>query len=133
MPQAMTKTPGGVIGSNTVAAITAAGNTELIELDTQDIDRLSIEFVLTTQAFDALIMQAKIHPDSSYVQITAAITATPGGVVVAASGTLASLAAGTTGWALLDVRSFSSVKFLASAAVDGANVTVRARGRRGAQ
>lgn len=60
---------------------------------------------------------------------SSAITATPGGVVLAASGTLASLAAGSTGWALLDVRPFVAVKFQASAAVDGADLTIRATGR----
>lgn len=135
MAQTMTKTPGEVIGSNAVANIPATGNTELLELDVRDIDRLAVEVVLSAdQALDGFLMQAKIHPDSSYVTITSAITATPGGVVIAASGALASLSAGSTGWALLDVRAFSSVKFLASGATnDTADVTIRARGRRGAQ
>lgn len=129
MPQVMDRTPGAVKASNTVTDILAAGNTDLLEVDVNGIDRLAIEVVMSAdQALDAFIMQAKVHPDSSYVQITAAITATPGGVVLAASGTLASLAAGATGWALLDVRPFYSVKFLASAAVDGADATIRAMG-----
>ncbi len=135
MAQVMIKTPGEVLGRNSLTNIPASGNTELLELDTRDIDRLSIELVMSAnQALDAFVMQAKIHPDSSYVTITSAITATPGGVVIAASGALASLAAGATGWALLDVRTFFSVKFLASGATnDTADVTIRARGVRGAQ
>lgn len=128
MTQLHAKTPHGVLASNDVASILASGNTDLLEVQTEGLERLAVEIVLTTQNLDAFIMQAKVHPSSSYVQITAAITATPGGVVLAASGTLASLAAGNTGWALLDVRPFCSVKFLASAATDGANVTIRAKG-----
>ncbi len=129
MAQEQVKIPGGVLASNAVTNIPATGNTELLEIQTGDIEQLAVEIVMSAdQALDAFIMQAKVHPDSAYVQITAAITATPGGVVLAASGTLATLAAGATGWALLDVRPFYSVRFLASAAVDGADATVRARG-----
>ena len=129
MAQSLSKTREEVLASNVVAAIPAAGNTDLLEVLTDNVERLAVEIVLTTQAFDAFIMLARIHPDSAYVTITNAITAVPGGVVLAASGTLATLAAATTGWALLDVRPFFSVKFQASAVVDGANVTIRAAGR----
>ena len=127
MAQSQTKMQNQVVASNVVADIIAAGNTDLLEVLTDGIERLAVEIVLTVQSFDAFIMQAKIHPDSAYVTITNAITATPGGVVLAASGTLATLAPGT-GWALLDVRPFIAVKFQASAAVDGADVTIRAKG-----
>lgn len=134
MAQSMTKTPGAVIGKNTLADLSATGNTDALELLTNDIDRLAVELVLSAdQALDAFVVQAKIHPDSTYQTITSAVTSTPGGIVVAASGTLASLAAGASGWALLDVRPFYMVKFLVSAAVNGADLTIRASGRRGAQ
>lgn len=128
MAQEQSKTPGRVEGTNAVLNLPAAGNTDLLELQTGDLERLAIEIVVADQALDAFIMQAKVHQDSAYVQITNAITATPGGVVIAASGTFATTGAGVTNWALLDVRPFHSVKFLASAAVDGADVTIRARG-----
>ncbi len=132
MAQTQVKTPNAVRGSNVVSNIAASGNTDLLELDVRDIDVLAVEIVLSADhAFDAFLVQAKIHPDSSYVTITSAVTSTPGGIVLAASGTLATLAAGATGWALLDVRAFSFVKFLASADVDGTDATVRAKGRRG--
>ena len=129
MAQVMERTEKTVKASNAVADIVAAGNTDLLDVDVSGLDRLAVELVLTTQAFDAFIMQAKVHPDSAFVTITSAITATPGGVVLAASGTLATLAAGSTGWALLDVRPFHTVRFQASAAVDGADLTIRALGR----
>lgn len=129
MPQTLSKTPEEVKASNVVAAIPAAGVTDLLEIPVETIERLAVEIIVTTQALDQFILLAKIHPDdTAFVTITNAITSTPGGVVLAASGTLASQAAGSTGWALLDVRPFHTVKFQASAAVDGANVTARARG-----
>jgi hypothetical protein len=129
MAQTQDKTPGRVEASNVVANLLAAGDTALLEVQTGDLERLTVEIVLSAdQALDTFVMQAKIHRDSAYVQITNAITATPGGVVILASGTLATTGAGATAWALLDVRAFHSVKFLASAAVDGADVTIRARG-----
>lgn len=130
MAQSQYKTPGEVYATNAVTDIPASGNTELLEVQTEDVERLAVEIVMSAdQALDAFIMLAKITRDSSYVTITNAITSTPGGVVLAASGTLASLAAGATGWALIDCRPFYSVKFQASAAVDGADATIRARGR----
>jgi len=129
MAQTQDKTPFNVQASNVVANVAASGDTALLEVQVGDIERLAIEVVLSAdQALDTFVMQAKVHQDSAFVQITNAITATPGGVVVLASGTFATAIAGSTNWALLDVRPFHTVKFLASAAVDGADVTIRARG-----
>ena len=129
MAQTQSKTPTKVFASNTVANIPATGNTDLLDVQTLGIERLAVEIVLSAdQALDAFIMQAQITPESAFVTITSSITATPGGVVLAASGTLATLSAGATGWALLDVRPFYAVKFQASAAVDGADATIRVQG-----
>ena len=126
MPQEQSKTPGYVEATNAVAALTAAATVDLLELQVADIAQLVVEIVVTTQALDAFIMQGKTHPSSAYATLKAAWTV--GGIVVDASGALNTQGAGTTGWAVVNVEGFHSIKFQASAAVDGANVTIRARG-----
>lgn len=135
MPQVQSKTQNSVRASNVVAAIPAAGNTELLEVLTENLTQLNVEVVLTTQAFDAFIVEGKVTPDSAYITLTNAIVGsatlapTPVGLVIAASAhTFAALAAGQTAWAALNVASLYAVRISASAAVDGANVTIRANG-----
>lgn len=129
MAQTQVKTPGGVIAENILTDILATGNTTLLEIDVSDIDQLAVELVTSAdQAADVFTVQAKVHPNSSYVSILTAITATPGGLVVFSTGTLASQAAGTSHICVLDVRGFSFLRFLGSAAVDGEDITIRVRG-----
>ena len=128
MAQTQSKTPGRVEATNTLVNMTAAATVDVLELQTGDIERLAIEIVVTDQALDVFTLLAKVHQDSEYVVIDASITATPDAIVLAASGTLTTQAADSTGWALLDVRAFHSVKFQASMAVDGGDLTIRARG-----
>lgn len=130
MAQSQFKTPGSVEASNVLTDIPATGNTTLLEIDVNDIDQLVVELVTSAdQAADVFTVQAKVHPNSDYVSILTAITATPGGLVVFSTGTLASQAAGTSALCVLNVSGFFSLKFIGSAAVDGEDLTIRARGR----
>lgn len=135
MAQSLVKTAKDVIATNVVAAIPAAGNTVLLEVPVAGLSQLSVEIILTTQAFDAFLVEGKVHPDSPYITLTNAVVGSasaapqPVGLVLAASAhTFATLAAAQTAWLMLNVNGLQSVRFSASAAVDGANVTIRACG-----
>lgn len=129
MAQTQVKTPGCVQAENVLTDIVAAGNTTLLDIDVSDIDQLAVELVTSAdQAADVFTVQAKVHPNSSYVSILTAITATPAGLVVFSTGTLASQAAGSSHVCVLNVQGFFSLRFLGSAAVDGEDLTIRARG-----
>jgi len=104
-------------------AIPAAGNTDIIELDVSQLARLALEIRNAgAQAFDALLVLGKFHPDGAYVTLLSAAGdfTTPAGIVVDASGDLTVLGAGATGWLILDVLAMQKVKLQASANVAGA-------------
>lgn len=129
MAQTQIKTPGCVQAENVLTDILAAGNTDLLEIDVSDIEQLAVELVTSAdQAADVFSVQVKVHPNSSYITILSAITSTPAGIVLLSTGTLASQAAGTSHVLLLNVQGFFSMKFIGSAAVNGEDLTIRARG-----
>jgi hypothetical protein len=116
---------------NLNVSVPATGNTTLLELPVRGMTRLLVQIAVATQALDAFLIQGRPTPDASLVTLystAAAFTSPDGGVVVAASGDLTTLAAGSTGWVLLNVPGFWDVKILASAAVDSAVVQVYAGG-----
>jgi hypothetical protein len=121
-----------VFAKNEAVAVAQTGNTTLIEVDTSRIEKLAVEAVVTGQDLDAFVVQGKIHPESTYVTLASATAdyTTPNSPILMASGDLTGLAAAATGWFLMDVRPFSSVKVLASSGnVAGSTVTARAIGR----
>jgi len=104
-------------------AVPAAGNTNLLDMDVSQLARIALEIKNTgANAFDAFIVQGKVHVDGAFVTIlsVAADYTTPAGIVVDASGDLTILAAGTTGWLILDALSFIAIRLQASANVAGA-------------
>lgn len=104
-------------------AIPAAGNTDIIELDTTQVARLALEIKnLGANAFDAFIVQGKANPDGAFMTLLSAAAdyTSPAGIVVDASGDLTTLGAGATGWLILDVLAFAKIKLQASANVAGA-------------
>ena len=121
-----------VFAKNEAITVVQTGNTDLIEVDTSCIEKLAVEAVVTGQALDAFVIQGKVHPESTYVTLksVAGDYTSPTGVLLLASGDLTAQGASTTGWFLMDVRPFSSVKVLASSGnVAGSTVTARAIGR----
>ena len=103
--------------------IPAAGNTDILEMDVSQINRLAMEIRNTgAQAFDVFIVQGKAHPDGAYVTLLSAAAdyTTPAGIVVDASGDLTILGAGATGWLIIDTLGFTKIKLQASANVAGA-------------
>ncbi len=121
-----------VFAKNEAVAVVQTGNTALIEVDTSCIENLAVEAVVTGQNLDAFVVQGKVHPESTYVTLASATAdyTTPNSPIIRASGDLTGITAGATGWFLMDVRPFYSVKVLASSGnVAGSTVTARAIGR----
>lgn len=115
--------------AKTDAAVTVplATNGDLIELDVSQVARLAIEIKNEgANAFDAFLVQGKVHPDGNYVPLLSVASdyTTPAGIVVDASGDLTALGAGVTGWLILDVLGFNKIKLQASAAVGASSANI---------
>lgn len=116
---------------NETVAVAQAGNTTLLEVQTEEFERLTVEAAVTGQALDAFVVQVKFHTDGSYVSIASAAGdyTSPTGLMIKASGDLTAQAASTSGWFILDTRGVFAVKVLASSGnVAGSTVSVYAGG-----
>jgi hypothetical protein len=129
MAQVTSKEPGRVIAENVSVTVTLTGNTVLLEVPVEDIDQLGVELSSVTQAFDAFIFEGRMSPNGSYQTIKSTGWATPGGLLLASSGDLAALAAGASGFAVLDVRGLYSARFQGSKAIADSAATIRAIGK----
>lgn len=116
-----------LLAKNEDVAVAQAGNATLLEVTTLGADRMLLTAACVGQALDAFIVQGRPHPEGAYVTLVSAGTDYTNDVapVINASGDLTTLAAGSTGWVLLDVRGLESVKVLASSGnVAGSTVSV---------
>lgn len=88
--------------------------------------RFGFSVLPTTNAFDVCTISVKFHPDGPYVAIATIATdyTSPTGLMIKASASLVTLAAGTTGWALVDITPCSALKITASAGVGAATADV---------
>lgn len=117
----------------TDAAVTVplASNGDLLEMDVSQVARLALEIRNAgANAFDAFLVQGKVHPDGAYVTLLSAAAdyTSPAGIVVDASGDLTVLASGATGWLILDVLGFNKIKLQASAAIGASSANIFAGG-----
>ncbi|MBT9176718.1 MAG: hypothetical protein DDT20_01040 [Firmicutes bacterium] len=115
---------------NTAAqVIPAAGDTILLTMSLGGIiQNLAVALTVGVNALDAFIVEAQFHPNGGWVMLTNAVTATPAGLILAASGTLASQPVGT-GWFIMNARGLQGVRVSASGTVnDLTTVLVRASG-----
>jgi len=122
---------GGFEAKNENITVALASNTDLLEVFVHKVARMTFEVKNDGgNAFDAFIVQGKMHPGGNYVNILSAAGdyTTPAGIVVDASGDLTTLAAGATGWLIIDVIGFYQVKIQASSAVGTTTCDVYARG-----
>ena len=120
-----------LLSNNLSVAVAQAGNTTIFERDVRGVDRLFLEAAVTGQALDAFIIQAKSHPDGSYQTLysTAGDYTGPTGILVGTSGDLTIIAAGASGWFIMDVSSLAFVRVQASSGnVAGSTVSVYAGG-----
>lgn len=108
--------------------VPAAGTTTLCTFDVNFVERLCVEIGVATQALDAFAIQARLHSGGSFITLFSAAGdfTSPAGILTGASGDLTTLAAGATGWFILDCLGFDQVRLTASAAANNAAVTVRA-------
>jgi hypothetical protein len=129
MSQTTTKQPGRVIADNVAVTVAAGSNTDILEVLVDDIDQLGVEIKPATQALDAFIFYGRMSPEGAYQSIKSSGWNTAGGLLLATSGDIAALGAGSDGFVVLDVRGFYSVKFAASKAVADSAATIRAIGK----
>ena len=112
--------------------VAQTGNTDLIDLDVSNLDRIWAQVRVTGQALDAFVVQGLLHPDGTYITLasTAAHYTSPAGIIYGASGDLTALAADATGWVAVDVKGLSRLKFLASSgSAAGSGVQIYVAGR----
>lgn len=122
-----------LFAKSVATAIPAAGLTDIMEIPTLGLKNIGVEFDVATNDLDQFVVYAKFHPDDVFHSLYTAIDATPteSPLVIAASGTLASQAAGSSGWFIMDVRGIYAIKIAVSGTVaDTTAVTMRASGSR---
>lgn len=108
---------GPLLFAKSSGTIPATGNTVILEVPTLGLKNIGVSFDVGVNNLDALVVAAQFHPDDTFHDLYNAITATPAGLIIAASGTLATTAAGATGWFLMDVRGIYKVRVSASGTV----------------
>lgn len=122
---------GPLLFASATGTIPATGDTVILEVPTLGLKNIGMDFAVGVNALDTFVVSAQFHPDGSFQQLYNGITSTPAGLIIAASGILASQAAGTTGWLLMDVRGIYKVRFSASGSVaDTTTITARCAGSR---
>lgn len=137
MSQAFSLTPRGpkhASISNTVT-LAASGNTVIAELNLlTEVEKVSFQIDNTVQALDAFIVEGRVHQDASYFTIASAagdFSAPSGRILPGVSGAPVTLAASASARFDMDTSGLYSVRVSASAAVDGAVVTIYASGSAG--
>jgi hypothetical protein len=118
--------------SNTNVTVAQAGTTDLLEIKLLGLERIFAQVSNAVQALDAFTIQGKGHPDASYVTLfsVAADYTSPAGIMIGSDGTdRTTVAAGGSGWVLLDTRGLDAIKFIASSAnIAGSTTTIYAGG-----
>jgi hypothetical protein len=108
-----------------------AANSDVAEVLCRDVSRLAFEIKAITQTFNAFFVQAKVQPLGSYRTIVSAAGGytSPSGIIVAASGDLTALAAGSTGWLIVDVLGLYSLKLQAKGVAGGGSCDIYVGGQ----
>lgn len=120
MAQTNDQRPLAACASNLAVALNNATSTVLIEMLVPDVvRRVGIHIKPTVRDLATLLLEAKFHPQGSFITIATSITTTVVPPVTAASGTLATLTAGSNGWFFMDVSGVVAVRFSATCATDG--------------
>lgn len=120
-----------LFAKSVVTGLPATGNSDVLEFATLGLKNVGVVILPTVNDLDAFIVSAKFHPDDTFHSLYSAITSTPAGLIIAASGTLATLGAAATGWFIMDVRGIYAIKISVSGSVDDTGaVTLYASGSR---
>lgn len=132
MAQELSRTPALrpiVRATSGVFTLTAASTLPVLTLqDLQGMETLGMEIVVAVRSLDAFLVEMQFHPDGAWITMTAAVTTTPTVFVLAASGTLATQAAGTA-WLILNVKGLYGVRISASCDTDNTGtISIKATG-----
>lgn len=140
MTVAVTQTGGSPIGAqvgpllyakSVATAIPAGSTVAIMEFMTLGLKNIGVAFNVITNNLDVFTVRAKFHPEDTFHDLYTAITATPAGLILAASGTLASTAAAAGGWFTMDVRGIYAIQIAVSGtAADTTEVDMWACGSR---
>lgn len=120
----------GIDAKSEDVAVSLGANDILLEQVISEAARMVFEVKNEgANALDAFRVSAKFHKDGNYVLLfsVAGDFTSPAGLVVDASGDLTTLAAGTTGWLVLDVLGLYKIKIEASSAVGATTVDIFSR------
>jgi hypothetical protein len=100
---------------NLAVAVAASGNTTLLSIPVDGLERIFVQLDVTDNALDAFLIQARCSRDATATTLysTAGAFTSPVGLLVGASGDLTTQAIGS-GWFILDVRGLCEVTILAS-------------------
>ena len=122
-----------LFAESVVTTLPASGDTRVLEIPTLGLKNIGVAFTPAVNAIDAFKVYAKFHPEDSFHLLYGAIDSTPteSPLVIAASGTLASQAAASTGWFTMDVRGIYAIAIDVSGSTDDTGgITLYASGSR---
>jgi len=116
---------------NLDVSVAASGNTTLLTMVVAGLERIFVQFSVATNALDAFAISAKAHPLATAATLysTAGSFTSPTGLLLGASGDLTAVAAGSSGWFVMDVHGLHEVSVTASASVGAAVLQVYAGGQ----
>jgi hypothetical protein len=117
--------------SNVGVSVAASGNTTLLQIPVSGLERIFVQFDVTTNNLDAFLIRARASLDATTTTLysVAADYTSPAGLMVGASGDLTTVAAAASGWFIMDVRGLYDVTIQASASGGAATVTIYAGGQ----
>lgn len=103
---------------------------ELVTFSTHNLKRVGIEIAITLQTFDQFQILGQFGKGGSFVILysAAADYTSPGGAIVDVSGDLTILAAGNSGWFIMDVEGIDQIKLKGACATTGGLVNVYGTG-----
>lgn len=118
---AQTQSVQGAFGEVANLAVGTSNAASVVLLESavpQGAFKFGVQVAPTVRAFTAFLIEAKFHRQGAYQTITSAVTATPPAPVTSANATLATLAAASIGWLLMDCKGMSAIRISATGSVD---------------
>lgn len=99
--------------------------TTVFTVDVRGRNKLFVQIDNTVTVLDQFVIKGRIHPDAAFQTLfsTSADYTAPTGILVGTSGDLTVIAAGATGWFLIDVSSFELIQIQAARAA-GSNAVL---------
>lgn len=90
--------------------------TTIFEKNIQTVGRIFINFTVADYALDQFAVAVRSNPEASYDVLfsSSADYVTPTGILVGTSGDLTIVAAGSSGWLIMDTDSIESVRIQAA-------------------